>query len=237
MGEAPIDPFDDIHVAEPTRRFAVSVRELEINRAWSWSSLTSDAPEFATSIHGQAVSEGNVCVFGTTLRSKMLDLTFNSDEGAVKSWESIKRIEIVVGRDSSDPERLRLTNLQYEEFDKKPPTATLWHHSGWILECELPSAVLAQLSEDLIVCAVERVGLEIEWPFGLVENGSGSWGFFEGSQLRGYVTKLRWSLPTLKPNRTTDPGRDAPPSPDFTEPMPGLLTHTFRSHFFGRKGR
>lgn len=237
MDEISTNPLDGCHIAHPTRKLGLVAQNLEINRAWSWSSLSREEPQFAISISGQAVSETSVCVLGTTLRSKIFHLTFNSDLEATQSWERTKRIEVLVGRDAGDPERLRIRNLQYEEFNKTPPTATLWYHSGWTLECEIPLMVLTQLSEDLVTCGIKRVRMEIEWPFGLVENGSASWGFFEGSQLRGYVNKLSWSLPTLEPNATADLNRDAPPAPHFTEPTPGISTRTVRSHFFGRKSR
>jgi hypothetical protein len=93
----------------------------------------------------------------------------------------------------SDPEQRRIRNLQYEIFDKLPPTATLFNQgSHWSLECEIPVAVLEQLSADLISGCVESVAIKIEWPFGFIDNLSGAWGFFEGHQLRGHVSTFTW---------------------------------------------
>lgn len=205
MAESPIRPFTGFHV-EPghIRKFDLRLQRLVIDRRLSWSSLSGDKPEFATSIRGEAIAEHEeVCVFGTGRRSNVFDLTIDSDVGVVELWESIKGIDLLVDHDGSDPERRRIRDLQHKKFEKTPPTATLFYYQYyWRLECHVPQTVLEQLSEDLLICGVDRVHLEIEWPFGLTDEQAGSWGFFDGGQLRGYVTKLVWRLLAEEPNQS-----------------------------------
>ena len=66
-----------------------------------------------------------------------------------------------------DGERRRIRDLQHELFDKSPPTATLFY--PWALECELPTAVIDQLSTDLAAARVDIVRFNIEWPFGFCQ--------------------------------------------------------------------
>ena len=213
MAEAPNQPFTGFHIANPTRKFNLRLHKLEIGRRWSRSSRSGDKPEFVTYTRAEAIAEHDkVCVFGTNLHSNLFHLTINSDVGVAESWESIKGIDLLVDHDASDPERRRIRDLQYAVFDKTPPTATLFYHQGyWSLECEVPQTVLEQLCQDLITCGVARVRLEIEWPFGLTDDQSGWWGFFDGGQLRGHVATLAWSSATDEPSdkqEAIDPVRE-----------------------------
>jgi hypothetical protein len=206
VAEAPTQPFTGFRVAHPPWKFDIRAHQLEIDRCWSWSSLSNEKSKFVTSIRGEAIAKlDEVCVFGTNQRSNVFDLTINSDAGVAESWERMKRIDLLVDHNEGDPERRRIRDLQHEVFDKTPSTATLFYHQGhWGLECEIPSNVLEQLSKDLITCRVERLDLEIEWPFGLTEDPSGPWGVFEGGSLRGHVATPAWSLLTQEQNPPKD---------------------------------
>jgi hypothetical protein len=190
-----------LRVSRPQEKFEVTGRALQLYRRWvgrTSLSISEDEPELSSSIYGQAVAdrENRVCVFGTTNCSQIFALTINSDEKIQSSWDSIKRIELFVDK-VSDPEQQRIRDLQYEIFDKLPPTATLFNQgSHWSLECEIPLAVLEQLSTDLVSPGVESVAIKIEWPFGFIDSSSGAWGFFQEGQLRGHISTFRWFLLT-----------------------------------------
>ena len=184
-------------IAHPTRKFEVIGHELKLSRRWSRSSSLGDKPIFSNSVHGRAVNESDhVRVFGTGHRSKELDLSVNSDLHIAESWESIKGIDLLV--ENLGGERRRIRDLQYGVFEGSPPTATLFYHEAhWSMECEIPSAVLDRLSVDLLVSHVDTIRLRIEWPFGLIDKETGDWGFYPGSQLRGYISSITW-LPASK---------------------------------------
>lgn len=248
MSEALADPFDGFCIADPRWwGFDLAVRDLNINRHWSSSGLGGQGAEFATSISGQAVSERNeafsereeVWVIETDLRSGTFHLTLRSDTRAFETWQGIKNTELLVGHDASHPERLRIRNIQYEKFDRTSPTATLWYDHGWLLECQVPSVVLMQLSEDLVASRVERVGLQIKWifPLRLKKNWLSPWGFFDGSQLRGHVDRLHWTLPVPEPKARTVIDDEARPASDDHEPLPDHHTRPSRSRFFKRNDR
>jgi|HubBroStandDraft_6_1064221.scaffolds.fasta_scaffold40406_6 hypothetical protein len=188
-------------VSRSAEKFEVTGRNLQLYRRLvgrTSLSLSEDKPEFSSAIGGQAVADrdNRVCVFGTTKYAQMFALTINSDHNIHDSWHMIKSTEILVDA-LSDPEQRRIRDLQYEIFDQLPPTATLFNQgSHWSLECEIPLAVLEQLSADLVSRCVESVAIKIEWPFGFIDNLSGAWGFFEGGQLRGHVSTFTWLLLT-----------------------------------------
>jgi hypothetical protein len=162
-------------VSRSAEKFEVTGRNLQLYRRLvgrTSLSLSEDKPEFSSAIGGQAVADrdNRVCVFGTTKYAQMFALTINSDHNIHDSWHI---------------------------FDQLPPTATLFNQgSHWSLECEIPLAVLEQLSADLVSRCVESVAIKIEWPFGFIDNLSGAWGFFEGGQLRGHVSTFTWLLLT-----------------------------------------
>ena len=188
-------------VSRAAEKFEVTGRNFQAYRrlvARTSLSLAEDEPEFSSTIRGQAVAgrDNRVCVLGTNNYAQMFALTVNSDHKIRDSWDMIKRTEILVDT-LSDPELRRIRDLQYEIFDKLPPTATLFNQgSHWSLECEIPLAVLEQLSADLVSRCVESVAIKIEWPFGFINNLSGAWGFFEGGQLRGHISTFTWLLLT-----------------------------------------
>jgi hypothetical protein len=194
-------PFGGVRVSRPQEKFEVAGRNLQVYRHFAGRtslSLTEDEPGFSSSVRGEAVADRDncVCVFSTTKSAQTFYLTINSDANVQSSWNTIKRIELLVDN-LSDAEQRRIRDLQYNVFDKLPPTATLFNQgSHWSLECAVPSPVLTQLSTDLVSCGVESVAIKIEWPFGFLDSSSGAWGFFEGSQLRGHVLMFAWLLQT-----------------------------------------
>jgi hypothetical protein len=194
MTKSEPESYEGFTIAHATKRFEVVGTELKLSRRWLRSSAFGDKPEFASSIHGRAVADwDHVCVFGTAHRSDEFHFTLHSDLHIAESWESIKGIEHLV--DKLDGERLRIRDLQHDVFEKSPPTATLFYHEGhWAMECEVPLPVLDQLSSDLVAGCVDTIRLQIDWPFGFIEKEKGDWGFFDGSQLRGYVSSLTWQL-------------------------------------------
>jgi hypothetical protein len=154
-------------VSRSAEKFEVTGRNLQLYRRLvgrTSLSLSEDKPEFSSAIGGQAVADrdNRVCVFGTTKYAQMFALTINSDHNIHDSWHMIKSTEILVDA-LSDPEQRRIRDLQYEIFDQLPPTVTLFNQgSHWSLECEIPLAVLEQLSADLVSRCVESVAIKIE---------------------------------------------------------------------------
>jgi hypothetical protein len=154
-----------------------------------------------------------VCVFGTNNRSKTFALAINADLNIEGSWERIKGNDLLVDN-LSDSEQRRIRDILHQIFDKLPPTATVFNQgSHWSLECEIPCPVLEQLSTDLVARCVDSVYIKIEWPFGFIDNLSGAWGFFEGGQLRGHVSRFTWSLLIESPRSTHDPAAQSAQNP------------------------
>jgi hypothetical protein len=194
MTDTPPEPFAEFIIAHPTRTFKVSGSGFQLSRRWLWTSLSNEKPEFTTSIHGRVTGD-EVCVFGMNKRSKAFDLTISSDQKSAESWKRAKEADLLLDV-VTDPERRRIRAIQHERFDNIPPTATLFNQrSYWSLECEIALPVLEQFSADLVAQSVDTVKMSVEWPFASTETKSGSWGFYDGGQLRGYVCNLTWFTP------------------------------------------
>jgi hypothetical protein len=192
-GAAP-KPFGGFGIAHPTRKFEAVGCNFRLFRRWLWTSLSDDEPTFITSIHGRVTGD-EVCVFGTARRSKTFDVMIRSDQNIEDSWRRAKEFDLLTDA-ITDSERQRIQAIQYERFDKIPPTATLFNHRGHrSLECEIPLPILDRLSADLIARAVETVDISVEWPFASIEADDGAWGFHEWEQLRGYICNLTWLTP------------------------------------------
>lgn len=200
MTETEPKPFGGFEVSHPSRTFEVTGRDFQLARRWLRTSASEARTEFLTSMHG-CFEGDDVCVLGTDKRSKIFHTTISSDSNIEESWRNIRRIDLLVDK-LSDPERWRIRGMQHEVFDKSPPTATLFYHQGhWSMECEIPLPVLTQFSADFVACGVDKVLIRIEWPFAFIDRLSGSWGFFEGGQLRGHVCSFTWSSPAERANR------------------------------------
>jgi hypothetical protein len=183
------------HVPHPTDwAFEVNVHDLQFGRRWRQGGWRGEKPKFETTIYGRAVTEGvDVHVFDKTARSNEFHFTLYSDAAAAELWKSSKSLDLL-NRQTLDPEQSRIRNLQHAEFDKLPPTACLFYHGGWSLECRVPLPVLDELSADLEARLVEKLRVKIEWPFGFKENNTSSttWCFFDGGDLKGYVASFDW---------------------------------------------
>ena len=209
-----------ISVAHPTQPFEVTARDLKVYRGFvgrTYLSLAEDKPKFESCrIYGQAVADhdNRVCVLDTNNSSEKsfvqtFDLTITSDENITTAWDTSKRTGLLLDNLTdpldtlTDPERRRIWDLQHEIFDRLPPTATLFKNRNWSLECEIPPTVLEQLSADVTQERVESVTIKISWPYALIDNVSGAWGYFgeAGNSLKGHVSTFHWLL--TGPQRTS----------------------------------
>jgi hypothetical protein len=196
MTETKPRPFDGFIISHQTEQFEVVCHDIQLFRQWRTGLLSNEKPEFLTSSHGHATGADDVCIFETGIGSRTFDLAVYSDQKIKESWEDIKGNELVVDN-LVDHERRRIRNLQYERFDKSPPTATLFYSGGFSLECKIPMPVLEQLSSDLVAQNVDAVRIRIEWSFAFNDKLSGAWGFFRDGQLRGHISSFTWSSPEM----------------------------------------
>ena len=193
MTENEPKPFNGFKTVGAPAAFEVLCHDIQVFRQWRIA-LDGETPEFLSSIHGQATGADDVCVFETGRRSRTFDLAVYPDQKIKASWENIKGNELVVDR-LEDPECLRIRNLQYERFDKSPPTATLFYSGGFSLACNISATVLERLASDLGARYVATIRMKIEWCFPFVDKQSGVLGLFEDGQLRGHISSFTWSFP------------------------------------------
>jgi hypothetical protein len=198
MVETEPKPFRGFRISDPSRKFNVTCRDLQVSRRWVGKTFLSlDEPEFSTTVFGKAVAtrEDSVCVFRSEYISNEFNIFVNSDEKIRYYWDLMKDADKLTDKNLDDPEQMRVRNLRYKEFEKSPPTAVVFNQGNyWSMECRIPVSVLKQLSSDLVAHRVDSVNVEIQWVFGFADELTGIWGFFDGGELQGHVSVFKWSV-------------------------------------------
>jgi hypothetical protein len=195
------------------QQFLVTGYALRAVRRWEREAFESDeVPRFSISISGVGVATtDDVCIIGTDRSSQAFGLQIRSDRDIAKEWETIRRLdEVAYGEQGIGTPERQLRDLQYDVLNKEPPTATLFFNKGWNLECNIPEAVLAQITAGIDTQEVDQVTIGINWECGLVQpyepfgrllarsSRNATWGMFtlpgntEPEPLRGHISVLEW---------------------------------------------
>ena len=221
--EKPFGEFDPV-----TRPFWINVRDLAVWRTWCRAAdevpdgeMTEPlrkierigAPAPSIEVHGTALSEDVVCVIGKLdISRNNFPLKIRCDARAVERWRRVDA-DMCKTLDESAP-TWRLHTLIRERLLKRPPTASLGvaepdrdlnNSGGWWFECEVPSAVLKQLEDDIAAGCVDSVRIGIDWEGGLVHGGrfappgrEAKWGLmtipggYGPEPLYGHVQSITW---------------------------------------------
>jgi hypothetical protein len=153
--------------------FNVTAYELRVVHGWLPDPVgQTTEPRFSVHIDGTAIAnEAHVCVIGEEHRSEEFALTIYSDPESTRKWIPFRKSYDEICRSNfKDAPVCEFLRLQFDCFDKAPPTAMLsFIDYNWTLECVIPTGVLETLRTSVQTGHIDFITFSINWVGGLVD--------------------------------------------------------------------